>query len=87
MMKRIMNILMLSCKKASELIDKRYGVRLSMREKIMLRMHTSMCDACTTYQKQSKILDNVLHKHIHQHDENIPVTHHKELQKQIISKL
>ena len=64
-MKRIMQILMLSCKKATELIEKRSLVKLSFKEKVQLRMHKSMCDACTAYEKQSKKIDELLHHHIH----------------------
>jgi hypothetical protein len=64
MMKKLMNYLMLSCKKATELIEKRTLVRLSFKEKVQLRMHKSMCDACTTYEKQSKKIDGLLYKHI-----------------------
>ena len=84
-MKKLMNILMLSCKKASELIDKKSVVKLSMKENVMLHMHTSMCDACTAYQKQSKILDDLLQKHIH--ETKIPEIINNELKQQIISKL
>ena len=28
-------------------------------------MHKSMCDACTAYEKQSRKIDELLHKHIH----------------------
>ena len=62
-MKKLMHILMLSCKKASELIDKKSLVQLSAKENIMLHLHTSMCDACTAYQKQSKIVDTLLENH------------------------
>ncbi len=64
-MKKIMQVLMLSCKKATELIEKRSLVRLSFREKVQLRLHKSMCDACTAYEKQSKKIDELLHGHIH----------------------
>ena len=37
-MKKIMQLLMLSCKKATELIEKRALVRLSFREKIQLHL-------------------------------------------------
>ena len=87
MMKKLMNILMLSCKKASALIDMKSVRKLSTKEKVMLRMHTSMCDGCTAYLKQSRILDDLLHKHIHNTSENISVIENKELQQQIISKL
>lgn len=83
-----MNILMLSCKKASELIDKKSVVNLSMKENVMLHMHTAMCDGCKAYQKQSKILDELLKKHLQIADETqIPQIINNELKQQIISKL
>lgn len=51
---------MLSCKKASELIDKKLLVKLSVKENMMLQIHTGMCDACKSYQKQSKTIDKLL---------------------------
>ena len=87
-MKKLMNYLMLSCKKAASLIDKKAEVKLSWKENMQLTMHKSMCDACTAYEKQSKLIDKILHTHIHSHSEtNLPVIENKELQKQIISKL
>lgn len=83
-----MNILMLSCKKASELIDKKSVVNLSMKEYVMLHMHTAMCDGCKEYQRQSKILDNLLKQHLQKTDETeIPQIINNELKQQIISKL
>ncbi len=88
MMKRLMNILMLSCQRATELIDKKSVVELSLKEKVMLRMHTSMCDACTAYQKQSKTLDKLLHGHVHTDNENkVPQITNPDLKQQIISRL
>ena len=81
-----MNILMLSCKKASELIDKKSVV--SLKENVMLKMHTSMCDGCKAYQKQSKILDVLLKHHLQKADETqIPQIINNRLKEQIISKL
>jgi len=34
-----------------------------------LRMHTTMCDGCTAYQKQSLLIDNLLHHHF---DDTLP---------------
>ncbi|MBK7570787.1 MAG: hypothetical protein IPI10_03875 [Bacteroidetes bacterium] len=83
-----MNILMLSCKKASELIDKKSVVKLSLKENVMLKMHTSMCDGCKAYQKQSKILDVLLKHHLQKADETqIPQIINNRLKEQIISKL
>jgi hypothetical protein len=87
-MKKMMNIFMLSCKRATELIDKRSVSKLSLKENVMLHLHTSMCDACTTYQKQSRIINDLLHKHIQEADDTqVPQTTNDELKKQIISKL
>ncbi len=51
---------MLSCKKATELIEKRSVTGLSLREKLQLKMHTSMCSACQAYEGQSKTMDHAL---------------------------
>ncbi len=56
---------MLSCKKATELIEKKLLVKLSFKEKMQLQLHKSMCSACTAYEKQSKKMDRLFHKHIH----------------------
>lgn len=82
-----MSFLMLSCKHASELIDKSAVVKLSMREKVILHVHTKMCDACAAYQKQSKILGDALHKHINSLSEDVPAVANPELKQRIISKL
>ena len=55
-----MNLLMLSCKKATELIEKRSVVGLSVRERIQLKIHTSMCTACKAYEGQSQTIDLAL---------------------------
>jgi len=79
---------MLSCKKAASLIDKKVEAKLSWKENIQLTMHKSMCNACTAYEKQTKLIDKILYTHIHSDSEtNIPVIKNKELQKQIITKL
>ena len=59
-MKKVMNKLFLSCLKATELIEKKLHFKLSFAEKIQLKMHKAMCDACTLYEKQSNTLDKAL---------------------------
>ena len=87
-MEKLMNYLILSCKKAASLIDKKAEVKLSWKENMQLHMHKSMCDACTAYEKQSKLIDKALHNHIHIMKEDvITIIENKELQKQIIAKL
>ncbi len=87
-MKKLMNFLMLSCKNASALIDKKHLFGLTLKEKGMIKMHTTICSACTAYMKQSKLIEKFLHAHIYSDNGiNLPVIENKELQKQIISKL
>lgn len=50
----------MSCKKASELIDKRLVSELSFKEKISLRLHIAMCDLCSVYSKQSQSIDEAI---------------------------
>ncbi len=52
-MKRLLNIMFLSCFKATEMIEKGLHFKLSFKENIQLEVHKLMCDACTKYEKQS----------------------------------
>jgi hypothetical protein len=89
-MKKLMNVLMLSCKKASGLIEKKLHFPLNPVEKTQLFLHTSMCDACKSYQKQSKELDGLLDKHFHTNPDQPDTTSHtlsSEIKAKIISDL
>ncbi|MCX6221401.1 MAG: hypothetical protein NTZ69_10465 [Bacteroidia bacterium] len=69
-MKKLMHILLLSCIKATELIEKRFYFKLSFKEKLQLKLHTMVCDACTNYEKQSKIIEKGIEMYQKkQHDE------------------
>jgi len=61
-MKKIMHILFLSCLKATELIEKKFHFKLSIKEKLQLKMHKMMCEACTKYDKQSSLLERGISK-------------------------
>ena len=61
-MNRIARIAMLSCKQAAILGAKKSFSGLTMLESVKLRMHVKMCRACQDYQKQNKILDDLLTK-------------------------
>jgi len=87
-MKKIMYLIMLPCKKATELIEKRSLVGLSSKEKIQLHLHKTMCDACTAYQKQSKKIDELLDRYIHTSDTNNSGSYQNhELKEKIINNL
>jgi len=61
-MNKLMHILFLSCKKATELIEKKLLFKLSWKEKIQLTTHKMMCNACTHYEKQSELIEKGLAK-------------------------
>jgi hypothetical protein len=86
MKKRIMNFLMLSCRTASSLVDKKHLFGLSMREHLMLGMHTSMCEFCTAYKKQSALIDALLYD-IHGDNIHLPIIGNDQLKKRIASEL
>jgi len=67
-----MNKLMLSCKKATELMDRKNYILLSRTEKFQLLLHKNLCDACRQYEKQSAMLDSILKRHNAEPDESIP---------------
>ena len=69
-MKKIIHLLMLSCKKAASLIDKTAVYKLTIIEKVQLTMHKSICTGCANYQKQSVLLDKLLDEYFKTTSEN-----------------
>jgi hypothetical protein len=87
-MQRLLTILLLSCKKATELIDKKMLVKLSFRENVMLHIHNSVCDFCRQYEKQSHLIDEILSEHLQKSDpEQVPQVVNKELKDKIFTRL
>lgn len=84
----MMNWLMLSCKKATQLMEKQSFMGLSPKEQLRLRLHTSLCDGCTAYQKQSLLIDQLLHQHLaNATTKTVPFFKNPDLKERIISKL
>lgn len=87
-MKKPIHTIVLSCKKAAELIDKKSAVALSLKEGIQLQIHTTICEGCKTYQQQSKLIDELLVKHLgNQSETKNNQVENKALKEKIISKL
>lgn len=57
-----MNILMLSCRKATELMEKKLHTGIGPLENIQLFMHKRMCDGCRLYEQQSRFMDIILRR-------------------------
>lgn len=52
--------LMISCTKATELVEKNSLFGLSLIELLELRIHNYICKGCKLYEKQSMLIDNML---------------------------
>ncbi len=80
----IMNVMMLSCVKATELMEMKEHVPLRLVKTMQLHMHTAMCSGCRNYMKQTKLIDELLRRTF----ETAPVVADtNELEAAIISKL
>lgn len=87
-MKKILHFLMLSCTKATELIEKKTLFNLSALENFQLKLHKSICDACTNYENQSKIIDDVFRDRIQStKSEQIDIIKNDPLKEKILKKI
>ncbi len=57
-----MNTLMLTCSKATQLISVKAYRKLSVSEKVRLRLHLLTCSACKAFNLQSTFIDKALEK-------------------------
>ena len=79
-MKKLMQLLFLSCLKATELIEKKLHYKLVWHETLQLKVHKMMCDACKTYEKQSIFLDHsISHKFKSEVKESVDIEKLKQL--------
>ncbi|MEG0647960.1 MAG: hypothetical protein RR471_12415 [Bacteroides sp.] len=60
MYKRIIHLFVLSCQKATFLIEKQLHTSLLPLEKLQLRTHLSLCKYCTAYKHKAVFLDNLM---------------------------
>lgn len=62
-MRRLMNAVMLHCRKATFLIEKSNEAPLGLVEKVQLNLHLSMCHGCRNYRKQNRFLERLLNRY------------------------
>ena len=55
-----LNKIIYNCKQATFLIEKKQLSRLSFREEIELRIHLAGCGMCVLYNKQSRVINNMV---------------------------
>lgn len=77
-----MGLFNITCKKATELIEKEKFDTISWVEKLKLKFHLSVCKACHTYQKNSTLMDSFFKK-----TEVLETTENKELKNKILSQI
>lgn len=56
----LMQLLLLSCKKAAALIDRRTVAPLAPTERAQLWMHLNICYGCKAFKHQSDTIDHLL---------------------------
>ena len=59
----LFDTLKFSCRRVSMLIEMRRARKLNLVERIGLRYHLGICNCCTTYEKQSAMIDRWLEDH------------------------
>ena len=80
----IINVMMLACVKATELMEMKEHVPLGLLKTMQLHMHTAMCSGCRNYLKQSRLINELLQKEF----ENLPIIKNTDdLEATIISKI
>ncbi len=87
MMKKVITVLFLSCKKATELTEKQNVTELAAIERIQLWMHNSMCKACSSYARQSAVMNKALRKWVDKKEKPKKVTLPEEVRKEIIKEI
>jgi hypothetical protein len=58
-LKKYVPLLLFSCKRTTELINKREVSSLSFQEKLILLYHNSICEVCQHYKLQSHKIDTI----------------------------
>lgn len=53
---------MISCRRATELTEKKLAGELTLTDNLRLLFHRSMCDACRRYGRQSQALEQILRR-------------------------
>jgi hypothetical protein len=60
-----------NCRKATLLIEKKQIDKLTLREKLELKIHLAGCSVCRTFEQQSIMINKMVHQLLHsaQHPE------------------
>ena len=79
-----------NCRKATFLIEKKQAGKITLREKMELRIHLAGCSVCRTFERQSGVINRLVKRLFHTGEtpgENLPDTFKQELQEKIDNQL
>jgi hypothetical protein len=79
-----------NCRKATFLIEKRQAGKITLREKIELRIHLAGCSVCRTFELQSVALNGLVKRWLHGEEksgQHLPDSFKQQLQEKIESEL
>lgn len=83
-----MSKVFLTCKHATELIERKQETELSFKSGLQLKLHLMMCKACTSYYAQSLLINKALKKYLKKEDgQKDTVVINEKLKERIISKI
>lgn len=80
---RLMNTLLLSCVRATALVEQKEFIPLCFMQKMQLQMHIALCSGCKNYKTQTALINKLLNKTFY----SVPMTDTTELEKTILSKI
>lgn len=63
-----------SCREAARLASEAQDHPLAMRQRMALRMHTMMCAACRTYERQILFIDRVFKVRAERGEPSVPTS-------------
>lgn len=79
--------LMISCKRATELIEISQEQKLAFKERMRLKLHNFLCKVCDIYAQQSKKLSMILNRHAQSKSSNATIEDLSKLKNKILSNL
>ena len=65
---------MYTCKEVTQLVLEKHERRLSWRERLGLRLHLLICDACTRFEQQMRFLRTVAQRFAERHQAEVQDT-------------
>jgi hypothetical protein len=63
---KILQVLFISCRRASELVHQKHNVGLNRKDRWRLNVHTKMCAACKSFESQTDQIEEAIKTRISQ---------------------